>query len=299
MTRDERLVFTVVMVGLGVGWGSTQALGKIAISSGHGMYGLILWQLVVAVIFLGAVQILRRRRFPPSWAGLRFAVLIALIGTLVPNTTFYISVARLPAGIMSILISTIPLLAFPMALALGTDRFSATRLIGLLFGFSGVALLALPQAELPAGASFLWLVIAMVGPFFYAMEGNIVAKWGTAGLDPVQAIFAASLAGIVLVLPLVAATGTWVDPTAPWGRPEWALVLMSAINALMYVGYIWLARNAGSVFASQVGYVTTLAGVGWAMLLLGERFSPLVWLAAGVLLAGMMLVQPRPRRVMP
>ena len=35
------------------------------------------------------------------------------MGTLIPNATFYISVERLPAGIMSILISTIPLMAFP------------------------------------------------------------------------------------------------------------------------------------------------------------------------------------------
>ena len=172
-------------------------------------------------------------------------MLIALIGTIIPNTTFYISVARLPAGIMSILISTVPLLAFPIALSLGMDRFSRTRLAGLLCGFVGVALIALPQAALPQGAGPLWLAVAMVGPLFYAVEGNIVARWGTAGMDPVQAIFAASVVGMVLVLPLVLLSGQWIDPMAAFGRAEVALVLSSVVNTLMYVGYIWLAAGGG------------------------------------------------------
>jgi drug/metabolite transporter (DMT)-like permease len=263
------------------------------VATGHGHFGLIFWQLAVGVALLAALQLVRRRSFPLSWAGLRFAVLIALVGTIIPNSTFYISVARLPAGIMSILISTVPLLAFPIALSLGMDRFSGTRLLGLLCGFAGVSLIALPQAALPAGAGPLWLAVAMVGPLFYAIEGNIVARWGTAGLDPVQAIFAASVAGLVLVLPLVLASGQWIDPTAAFGRAEVALVLSSVVNTSMYVGYIWLAGAAGAVFAAQAGYVTTIAGVCWSMLLLGERFSPLVFAAAAILLVGLALVQPR------
>jgi drug/metabolite transporter (DMT)-like permease len=48
------------------------------------------------------------------------------------------------------------------------------------------------------------------------------------------------------------------------------------------------------VFAAQSGYLITGAGVVWAMLLLGERFSPWVWAALVVLLAGVLLVSPRP-----
>jgi drug/metabolite transporter (DMT)-like permease len=236
---------------------------------------------------------MRPRRFPYSGAALRFATVVAVIGTLIPNSTFYLAVERLPAGVMSILISTIPLLSFPIALSLGMDRFSALRLAGLLCGFAGVALIALPQAELPKGVGPVWLLIAMVGPLFYAMEGNYVARWGTAGLDPVQAIFAASVVGMGLVLPLVLASGQWIDPLAAFGAPEAALVASSVVNTLMYVGYIWLARAAGAVFAAQVGYVVTIAGVCWAMALLGERFSMLIWVAVALLLVGLTLVRPR------
>jgi drug/metabolite transporter (DMT)-like permease len=93
------------------------------------------------------------------------------------------------------------------------------------------------------------------------------------------------------------ASGQWIDPRPPWGAPEAALVAGALVNAVMYVGYVWLAQAAGPVFAAQTGYVVTLAGVGWAMLLLGERFAPAVWLAAALLMAGLALVSPRGDRV--
>jgi drug/metabolite transporter (DMT)-like permease len=83
----------------------------------------------------------------------------------------------------------------------------------------------------------------------------------------------------------------------PWGLPEAALLGSSALHALLYAGYVAMAARSGAVFASQTSYIVTAAGLCWAMLLLGERFSPLVFLAMVVMLAGMALVRPRPRVV--
>jgi drug/metabolite transporter (DMT)-like permease len=293
----QRLRFLLVLVGLGIGWGSTQALGKIAVSTGHGIFGLIFWQLAIAVAALGTIRALRGGPLRVTPRGLIMASAVALVGTLIPGTTFYISIARLPAGIMSILIATVPLLAFPIAVMLGLDRFGLRRVLGLLCGFAAMLLIALPEAALPAGAKAAWLVVAIVGPLCYALEGNIIARWGTGGLDPLETILLASCMALVVALPLMLATGQWIDPRPPWGAPEAALVAGALVNAVMYVGYVWLTRAAGPVFAAQTGYVVTLAGVGWAMLLLGERFAPAVWLAAALLLAGLALVRPREDRV--
>jgi drug/metabolite transporter (DMT)-like permease len=284
------------LVVLGVGWGSTQPLGKIAASSGHPPFALILWQLVICVLVLGALTLARGKGLLLTRRALVFYVVVAVLGTLVPNATFYISVHRLPAGIMSILISTVPLMAFPLSLALRTDRFEVKRLVGLLLGLTGVAIIAAPGASLGPGMA-AYLPLALIGPLFYAMEGTFVARYGMAGMDPLQAMFGASLAGLMLCVPLVFLTGGWVSPMPPWGLPEAALLGSSALHALLYAGYVAMAARSGAVFASQTSYIVTAAGLCWAMLLLGERFSPLVFLAMVVMLAGMALVRPRPRVV--
>ncbi len=279
---------------MGVSWGSSQSLGKIAVSTGHGFFGLIFWQLVVGAVVLGPFCALSGP-LRPTRRGMVFAVGIALIGTIIPNSAFYISVARLPAGIMSILIATVPLMAFPMALALGMDRLSGMRLAGLGCGIAGVALIALPSASLPSPAMVAYLPLALIGPLFYAIESNVVARFGTAGMNAVQAMFLVSVTGAVMILPVVLATGQWIDPLQPWGRAEWALIAGSTAHAVAYASYVWLASQAGAVFASQCSYIVTGTGVIWAMALLGERFSPWVWAALAVMLVGLALVQPRPR----
>jgi drug/metabolite transporter (DMT)-like permease len=281
----------VVLVILGVGWGSTQSLGKMATATGHQPFGLIFWQLVVGAVVLGAISAVRGKGLVLTPAALRFYVVIAFIGTIIPNATFYAAVVHLPAGIMSILISTVPLIAFPMALAFGIDRFSGTRALGLGLGILGVGLIAGPSGAI----SLWWLAVAMVGPVFYAIEATYVAKAGTAGMDALQAMFGVSVVGAVIAAPIALGTGQWVDPL-PLGRPEVALLIMAVVHALVYAAYVWLAGRAGSVFAAQTAYLVTGTGVIWAMVLLGERFQPVVWLALAVMLAGVALVQPRPAR---
>ncbi len=289
----QRRLYVAMLVVLGLGWGSTQPLGKMATMSGHGPFGLIFWQLVICVLVLGALSAVRGKGLVVNRATLKFYVIVAVMGTLVPNATFYISAAKLPAGIMSIIISGVPMLAFPMALAMGMERFAWKRLLGLVLGLAAVGVIAAPGAVLPDPAMAAFLPVALVGPLFYAMEATYVARNGTAGMDAVQAMLGASVMGLILCLPVTLATGQFIDPLAGFGRPEAALVGSSVVHALMYAGYVWLAARAGSVFAAQCSYIVTGAGIFWAMALLGERFSPFVWLAVVLLLCGVALVSPR------
>lgn len=295
----SRLTYAAILALIGIGWGSTQPLGKIAASTGHPPFGLIFWQLVVCVAVLGALTFGRGKRLPLTRQALEFYVVVAILGTLIPNFTFYFSVARLPSGIMSILISTIPLIAFPIALALGMDRFSGKRMLGILLGLSGVLMIALPSASLPEPAMAAFLPIAMIGPLFYALENTYVARRGLGGMDALQAMLGSSIAGVLLCIPLMLAMGHWFPMPLPPGRVEGALIASSAMHALLYASFVWLAAHAGSVFASQSSYFTTASGIVWAMVLLGERFSPWVWAAAGVMLCGLMLVRPREKPAVP
>jgi drug/metabolite transporter (DMT)-like permease len=56
-------------------------------------------------------------------------------------------------------------------------------------------------------------------------------------------------------------------------------------------------KKSGSVFASLVGYVITLAGVFWGMLFFGESHSIWVWAALVTMLVGMAMVTPREQPV--
>lgn len=280
---------------MGAGWGITTPLSKIAVSTGHQPLGLVFWQLVIGAVLLEAIVFVRGGRLALGRRQITLYLAIALLGTILPNTASYRAAAHLPAGVMSIVIAMVPMFAFPIALALGQDRFSIARVVGLGLGLGGVALLVGPEASLPDRAMVAFIPLALIAPFFYGLEGNFVGKFGTAGLDPIEVLFGASVFGAVLSLPLALGFGHWLNPLGGFGAPESALVLSSIVHALVYAGYVWLVGRAGAVFAAQVSYLVTIFGVGWAMLILDEAYSGYIWGALGLMLLGMLLVQPRDR----
>lgn len=280
---------------MGAGWGITTPLSKIAVSTGHQPLGLVFWQLVIGAVLLEAIVFVRGGRLALGRRQITLYLAIALLGTILPNTASYRAAAHLPAGVMSIVIAMVPMFAFPIALALGQDRFSIARVVGLGLGLGGVALLVGPEASLPDRAMVAFIPLALIAPFFYGLEGNFVGKFGTAGLDPIEVLFGASVFGAVLSLPLALGFGHWLNPLGGFGAPESALVLSSIVHALVYAGYVWLVGRAGAVFVAQVSYLVTIFGVGWAMLILDEAYSGYIWGALGLMLLGMFLVQPRDR----
>jgi drug/metabolite transporter (DMT)-like permease len=292
MTRDYGLL-TLALVALGAGWGLTQPLTKITVTAGYEPFGLIFWQMLIGMVLLGAVRWRTLGRLPVTPRRLAFWLMIATLGTVIPNSASYRAAFHLPAGVMSIVISTIPLIAFPIALALGNDRFSLRRMVGLALGLIGVAFIALPEASLSDRAMVAFLPLALIAPLCYALEGNVVAKWGTAGLDPVQVLFGASAIGVVIALPLALGTGQLRVPSTPFILADLTMVLSAVIHVVVYTGYIWLVRRGGAVFAGQISYLVTGFGVIWAMLLLRENYSLWVWAALAAMAAGLTLVRPR------
>lgn len=294
LNRRDTLLFSFFLVLMGAGWGVTQPLTKIAVSTGYGHFGLIFWQLLLGAAVMSGICILRRTGLPLHAGALRAYLVIALVGTVFPDTIAYQTAVHLPAGIMALLLSVIPMSAFVIALLLGNDRFALRRLFGLLFGLVGVLIIVTPSVDLgqpvPAGWAALYLVVAL----FYGFEGNYVARWGVAGLDPFQLMLGASLTGLLVVTPLMLANGQTILPEWPMPLSQQALVASSVIHVLIYASYVWLVARAGAVFAVQVSYMVTGFGLFWAWLILEEPVSALVFVALAVMFAGMYLVQPRP-----
>ena len=296
MNTQSRLFFGGVLVLAGAAWGITQPLAKIAVSTGYQHFGLIFWQLAIGAVVLCLVVRAQGKALPFNKRVLPIYAMIAVIGTILPNSASYQAVVHLPSGLMSVLLSTVPMLAFPISMALGLDRFSWLRAAGLTTGLMGVLLIVAPEASLPDRAMVAWVPVALIAPLCYAFEGNLVARVGLRGLDPVQALAGASVVGTLLAAPLALGTGQFIVPTLPLGAPDFAHIAAALIHAAVYTAYVWLVGRTGPTFAAQVSYWVTGFGVFWAIMLLGESYSSWVWAAVGLMFIGLFLVQPRPPR---
>ena len=295
MTLRERVFYGAFLLCLGAVWGLTQPLTKIAVSTGYLHFGLLFWQMAIGALVMSLVAAFRGTPLPKGLAQWRTCLIIAVVGSIIPNTASYQAYVHLPSGILSILLSMIPIWAFPIALFLALDRFEWRRLAGLIVGLCAVLLLVLPGSDVTGAMPKFWIAIALISGMCYAFEGNFVAKWGTSGLDPAQVLWGASLIGVVISAPLALGTGQWISPLPPYGPADFAQMAASVLHVAAYVGYVWLVPRVGPVFAVQISYCVTLFGVFWAALILNERYPSLVWAALVLMLVGMTLVQPRRR----
>jgi drug/metabolite transporter (DMT)-like permease len=283
------------LIGIGALWGLTVPLIKIASSHGHHPFALVFWQLAISTVVLGLILKVNGQGFRWQWRDLWFYLLIAVIGTLIPNSFSFRAAVHLPAGIIAMGLAMVPMFAMPVALAMRNERAEARRFVGLGFGAVAVVLILAPEAALPAGIAAGWVLVALVAPFCYGFEGNAVAKLGTGGLTPIQVIFGASFLGMIIAFPFATADERWINLLAGGVPGGWAITLNGVLHGLAYSGYVALVGRAGPVFSSQVAYVVTGFAVLWSMLLLGERYSLWVWAAFAVLFFGLILVQPRPK----
>ena len=219
------------------------------------------------------------------------------MGTIFPNSASYVATYYLPASFIAILIATVPMFSFPIAMLMGLEKKDFRRISGLFIGLLGVVILTAPEASFPDRHLLIFIPLALLAPFFYAIEGNYVDKYGTAGQDPIQTFTGASILGTFMILPVTISTGQWIDPFQPWPIENYTHVASSCCHAFAYCAYVWLVSRAGAVFTAQVAYFVTAWGVAWSILILGEETSRYLWLSVAFMFFGMFLVLPKNNRV--
>ena len=290
-----RFNLTIILLIVGVSWGLTAPLSKIAVSTGHHYLGLLIWQIIIMILSLGLIQIFRKKKLPLNLNCFWRYVLVALLGTILPNSIMYKAYFHLQSGIMSILVSIVPMIAFLLVLVLKMEKFEIRRFLGVLFGIFAIILIVFPKLDLGYLGEVGWILLALLSPLCYAIEGVWINKIGIAKLDPIEVILGASILGFFILMPIVALNGYWITPYRVWGPAEFAITSSSLIHSIIYVSYIWLIGKAGVIFASQVTYIYTASGIGFSIILLGEGYSLFIWAAVISMLMGLMMVRPSRR----
>ena len=283
----------LVLILMGAAWGLSIPLTKITVSTGYGQFGLIFWQFVLADILLGSVSIARRKRPLFERKTLFLFTVLALVGTIFPNSASYVATYYLPASFIAILIATVPMFSFPIAMVMGLEKVDFRRISGIVIGFLGVFVLTAPEASFPDRHLIIFIPLALLAPFFYAIEGNFVDKYGTAGQDPIQTFTGASILGTFLILPVTISTGQWIDPFQPWPLQNYTHLASSLCHACAYCAYVWLVSRSGAVFTTQTAYFVTAWGVLWSIFILDEEMSQYLWGSIIIMFIGMFLVLPK------
>src|SRR2546421_6595783 len=232
---------------LGAIWGGSFLFMRVA-AADFGPFPLVEARLGLGALVLLPLLWAARAQFTPAlW--LRIAG-IAAINSVIPFTLFAWGAERAPAGIGAITNAMTVMFTALVAFLFYGERIGPRRLIGLVAGFVGVAILASGRT---AGAG-VWPA-AMAGTtaaLLYGIGINLVRRYLTG--YPSGAVAAANLvSGSVLLAPLAIyewprhaiAAGSWVS----------AVLLGVLCTGIAFVFYYRLIGRAGAARASALTYL--------------------------------------------
>lgn len=296
--RLAQLLPLAALLAVGSAWGLGAPLVRMARIDGHSALSIVAWHSVLGALVLAAVLLVRgRARLPMGRDDLMLYAAVATLGIVVPHLAAFVALGHVPAAVHSIVVSLVPIFALAFSLVLRIERLRLLRLAGVGLGALAIALMILPDASLPDDAIGAFVLLSLIAPLCYALEGIFVAHRSRSRAGPMQALLGGSVLAALVVVPVAALRGGIASPLAPWGQAELAVAIAGISGALAYAGYVALLRRAGAVFGAQVAYVVTVSGVFWAIALLGETPTAWVWSAMLLLFAGLFMVQPAPRSV--
>ena len=283
----------ILLLAMGLGWGLAFSLAKLAIMAGGMPLGMAFWQMVASTVMTFAICKLRGLPIPFSRHHIVNYLIVSVLATSVPSSCLMFAAGRVPAGVVAITIAIVPMLTYALATGLGRERQSMVRLTGLLCGIAAILLLVLPETSFPDRSAVPWILVAAIAPTFHAFNNINPTRPAMADMHPLHIIFGANLIGAMTLLPMAVLSGQMFPLAFPFGVLEWALLGNSVISVLAFVSFITTIKLAGPVFASQTGYLVTISGVIWGMMLFGETHSAWVWASLVVMLIGLSLVSPR------
>jgi drug/metabolite transporter (DMT)-like permease len=289
------IVPLVMMLTVGTLWGLTFSFAKAASEAGIGPLAYGFWQTTGAGSVLLLVCLARREPLRMDARHLAYYLISGFCSLAVPNLILQTVIGHVPAGVTAIIVTTVPLLTYAIALSVRLDSFSLRRSLGILAGLFGALALVLPKASLPEPSMAGWVAFGFLAPFFYA-TGNVYVAARRPASATLPLATGMLWGAASWQAPVLLATGSFQMLTPPLDFGEWSVMGQIAVTSLASILYFEIVRRAGPVFFSQVAYVVTLTAILWAMAIFGERHSALVWAAAVLIAAGVALVNWRGAR---
>ena len=236
----------------------------------------------------------------PTLAHWRTAIFTGFLLLFVGNGGVCVAEQTVPSGVTALLVATVSLwMVLVDWLRPGGVRPSPRVLVGLLLGFTGLALLVGPK-DLGGSARInpVGVAILVVASFAWAC-GSLYSKHGGLPSSPLLGAAMQSLAGGVTlwIAGIVTGESRTLHLSAVTTRSWVALAYLILFGSMMgFTAYIYILKHSTATRVSTYAFVNPVVALFLGWLLLNESITLRTILAAAVIPAAVLLVITAPHR---
>lgn len=304
------LVNYLLLLGVGLIWGSQFLLNKIAlegfsassIAAGRVAIGTATLAIILAVGFEKSGQAKPQR---PFWHFFPDFILIGLLEATIPFLLVAWAQERLASSVTAILIGTVPLFATSLeALFIKGSDISAKKVVGVTLGFFGIVVLvghelfAARSAAIADRSSILLPALAVLASALSFAAAMLLIRMRLSRLGPIHAAQGILWGAAVTTVPLA----LWL--ANPWAMTAFhpslhvlmALGLLGVFcGGLVYTLFVVLINRAGPSFASMSNYLVPLVGAFIGIAFSGEKLTLALICSLTLILFSLWLSSGKPK----
>lgn len=283
-----KAIFLLIL--LGFIWGSGYTFAKYAMSNEVPPLGYAFWQALGPALLLSLCSCFNKNSplfRPKYWL---YFFLCGLVGIAIPNTNMYFIAQHIPSGLLAVLVNTVPLFVYPLALMSKQERLDPWRALALILGLSGIMLIIGFQLT---GLVSHWTLLALVSPCCFALCSLFISSKQPKELETLPAASGMLLAATLVLTPFVVSQHAFYSLLGHFTPAKQVIVLEVLLSTAGYLIFFSLIRLAGPVFYSLTGGVVALTGLFWGYLIFNEAPSAQQILAIILVISALFLLSWR------
>ena len=277
---------------LGLLWGGSFFFARIAVAEMPPLV-LVFWRVLIAAAALHLWLRARGVNIRPILDHAGNFVALALLNNVIPFSLIFAGQTEIGAGLASVLNATTPFWTIIVANALTSDeKFSATKISGVLLGIAGTAVMIGPGLLAGLGGP-VWAKLAIVGAAVSYAFAVVFAKRFRA-LPSTLVATGQLTASTLIMLPVMLVFYDYADVFSG-GRTTWLAVVALALasTAFAYFLYFSILASAGATNASLVTLIVPATAILLGALVLSERLELFEIGGMALIAAGLVTIDGR------
>lgn len=269
-------------------WGSSFLFGRIAVQE-MPAFTVVLLRVGLAAMTLWLFILVTKRKIKITKWLIINGTIIGILNNVIPFSFILYGQKEIGSGLAAVVNAMTPIWTLLIANWFTNDeKFTQQKLIGILFGFAGVAVLMGGDIWLGLTASALAQCMIVIATISYGISGVFGKRFK--GHDPVLIAACQMTTSTLFMIPIVLA----VDDPFSIAMPS-AIVIGSIIaiavlcTAFAYVLFFKILDAAGAVNVSLVTLLVPVSAIILGMIFLNETLTTyqiggIVLIAAGLLI---------------
>lgn len=248
---------------------------------------------VIAGIILFVIARFRGDAIPRTRRVIVELVLVGCLLVCIGNFAVAWAEQWVPSGLAALFVATSPFWsAIIERFHASGDRVDSRRILGMLLGFAGVAMLVTPGGAGGAfDAHFILGALGIQAGTIAWQYGTVRAKYNLAEVPPLMSSAVQMLSGGVAITILGVSMGETRRFTMA-SDSVMALAYLTLFGSVVaYTSYIYALRTMRTTNMALYAYINPIVAVILGFLILGEQMTWVSILAMCVILAGVALVQ--------